>query len=163
MMHEKGLAEADNAWNLAKIPWEYRMVVVEGVIWPGATAASLTVSKQLPFFIPYVPDAARLHPATINVLFPTGAAIRITVPDIVTPALPWRGPNLMSERFAFTRIGFEFPVGGTPLDAWIYTAEQSHHRFDMGLIEILAQKIEGVAYRQACKLHIDREAVTLVS
>ncbi len=139
------------------------MVVVEGVIWPGATAASLTVSKQLPFLVPYVPDVARLHPATINVLFPIGAAIRIAVPDIVTPPLPWRGSNQPSERFAFTRIGFEFPVGGTRVDAWIYTAEQSHHRFDMGLIEILAPKIEGIAYRQACKLHIDREAVTLVS
>jgi hypothetical protein len=138
------------------------MVVLEGVIWPGATAASITVSKQLPLLMPYIPDAAQLHPATINVLFPTGAAIRITVPDIVTPPLPWRGPNLASERFAFTRIGFEFPVGGSPIDAWIYTPEQSHHRFDMGLIEILAPKIEGIAYRHTCKLHIDREAVTLV-
>jgi hypothetical protein len=141
---------------------EHQVVVVEGIIWPGATAASITISKQLPFLVSYVPDAERLHPATINVLFPIGAAIRITVPDIVTPALPWRGPNLPSERFALTRIGFEFPVGGAPVDAWIYTAEQSHHRYDMGLIEILAEKIEGVAYRQACKLHIDREAVTLV-
>jgi hypothetical protein len=139
------------------------VVIVEGVIWPGATATSITISKQLPLLAPYVPDAAGLHPGTINVLFPEGAGIRITVPDIVTPPLAWRGPGLASERFALTRVGFEFPPGNPAVDAWIYTAEQSHHRFDMGIVEVLARKIEGIVYRQPCKLHLDREAVSLIT
>ncbi len=137
------------------------MVVIEGLIWPGATAASLPLSKQLPFFEPYLSDADRLYPATINVLL--DAAIRITVPDVVTPPLSWRGPNLPDERFAFTRVGFEYPIGSARQDAWIYTAERSPHRFNMIFVEILAPKIEGISYRQPCKLHIDREAIEFVA
>jgi hypothetical protein len=137
------------------------MVVAEGLIWPGATAASLTVSKQLPLLEPYLPDASRLHAATINVLL--HAAIRITVPDLVTPPIPWLGPDREPERFAFTRLGFEYPIAGPRQDAWLYTAERSPHRFNMALVEILAPWTDGISYRQPCKLHIDRVAIEFVT
>jgi hypothetical protein len=137
------------------------MIVIEGLIWPGATAASLTVSKQLALLESYVPEASLLHPATINVLLST--ALRVTVPDIVTPPLSWLGPNRESERFALTRIGFEYPIEGAQHQAWIYTTERSPNRLNMLLVEILAPWIEGINYRQPCKLHIDRAATGLVT
>jgi hypothetical protein len=88
-----------------------------------------------------LPDATQLHPSTINVLL--DAAMRVTVPDVVTPPIAWLGPNRETERFAFTRVAFEYPIGGTRRDAWIYTAERSPHRLNMALVQILAPWIDG--------------------
>jgi hypothetical protein len=137
------------------------MIVIEGLIWPGATAASLTVSKQLALLEPYLPQVSRFHPATINVLLTT--ALRITVPDIVTPPLHWLGPNRESERFALTRVGFEYPINSPQHEAWIYTTERSPNRFNMLLVELLAPWIDGLNYRQPCKLHIDGVAIGLAT
>jgi hypothetical protein len=128
--------------------------VIEGEIRQGFGAASRVVPRLAPHLKPYFSAIDDLHPATINV-FLLYKALTIRVPDIVTPPLEWKQGQ--PERFALTKIRFEFPRDSSPLEAWILTPDRSPHRFNASTVEILTTKLLGVEPGEKCRVHTNRD------
>jgi hypothetical protein len=125
----------------------------DGRPWVGA--ASTTVRMQAPLLRPYFEKIDECFPATINLLLETPLEVRL--PDIVTPPIAWGGPSSPGERFGITRIELELLPGQTMRhEAWIYTAEQSPHRFHNDRVELLARRIEGIEQGLRCRIWVDR-------
>jgi hypothetical protein len=128
------------------------MFTIEGTVIPGLGAAGLmTVVRQMPHFEAVIPEMKGFHPATINLQL--DGALRIDTPDRQTD-LAWSGPK--PERFSFLRIGLEFPIGNTALDAWIYVPHDSPHFGKRCQVEIIAPKISGLSYGSRCRVQIHR-------
>jgi hypothetical protein len=128
--------------------------VIGGNIWPGFGGASRVMPKLAPHLKAYLPDIVGCHPGTINVFIIHGV-ISIRVPDIATPPIEWK-PN-HHERFALTRINFEFPLDAPSTKAWILTPERTPHKFNASMIEVVTIKLEGIAPGLPCRIHTDRD------
>ncbi|OKO69889.1 hypothetical protein [Bradyrhizobium sp. NAS96.2] len=134
---------------------------IDAKVAKGFNAAAYNIPKQIPFLVERFPQIADCHRGTINLALERPLQVRL--PNIVTPPLDWNDPKGKDiERFGFTRIGLS--VSGDPkrYEAWIYTAENSKHRFNDYLIEVVAETIPGIAVGVACKVFVDRAKEILV-
>ena len=112
-----------------------------------------TIRLQKPFLRHHVPEIANCYDGTINLLLDTPFEIRI--PDHVTPPIKWRPDDpSFDERFGLTAVWLE--LNGATHRAWIYTAEKSQHLLKTGVVELLAQRLDGVQYGVRCAITIDR-------
>jgi hypothetical protein len=119
----------------------------------GYSPASATIALQRPYLKQYFPKIEDCYTGTINVLLDYPVEIRL--PDIVTPALPW-GVNGATERFGITEVQFALDGDQRTYPAWIYTAECSVHLLKTGVLELLAEKIDGIQAGRKCFLTFQR-------
>ena len=101
----------------------------------------------------YFPKIEGCYAGTINVLLDYPVEIRL--PDIVTPPLPWSA-NGTTERFGITEIQFVLEGVERTYPAWVYTAECSPHLLKTGMLELLAEKIDGIQAGRKCFLTFQR-------
>ncbi|OAF04715.1 hypothetical protein AYJ54_23945 [Bradyrhizobium centrolobii] len=124
-----------------------------GKVRSGLGRATNTVRMQAPLLRPYFPEISRCHLGTMN--FVLEIAFQVRLPDIVTPPLAWHPSNPTGERFGITKIALTL-ANGEVHDAWIFTSEGSPHRFDDHLIEVVAERINGITIGDKCGLTVDR-------
>jgi hypothetical protein len=113
----------------------------------GFSTASATITLQRPHLKTYFPKIEDCYNGTINVLLDYPVEIRL--PEIVTPPLPW-GVNGATERFGITEVRFELDGDQRQYPAWVYTAECSPHLLKTGVLELLAEKIDGIQAGRKC-------------
>lgn len=63
---------------------------------------------------------------------------------------------MVSEKFGFLEIKFEYPVGGTPHRAWLFDCHNSTYHDDPIRFEIISEKIDNLSNGQPCKLYIEK-------
>jgi hypothetical protein len=107
---------------------------------------------QKPRLRDFLPAIDECRTGTINVQL--DHALDIRIPDIVTPPIAWQSDSNADERFALTKIEFEFLQ--LRYKAWIISAEFSCHRFNYHLVEVITRPIEGISPGCECVLHLDR-------
>ena len=128
---------------------------IAAVVIPGHGAASYAIAKQAPHLERYFPEITTCRHATINLQL--GIPLQVRNPDIVTPPINWNdNPSGQGERFAITKIELSLPDDPTRYEAWIYIAEYSPHRFNDGVIEVLAKPLSGIAVGLHCKILVER-------
>jgi hypothetical protein len=127
-------------------------LAINGNIVRGLGAATNLIEIQRPRLRDFFPAIDECQIGTINVQL--NHALDVRIPDIVTPPIAWQAGSNAGERFAFTKIEFEFL--SSRYDAWIYGAEFSVHRFNYNLVEVVARPIQGISPGRECVLHIER-------
>jgi hypothetical protein len=127
-------------------------LAINGNIVRGLGAATGLIGLQKPRLRSFLPEIDECQTGTINVQL--NHALDVRIPDIVTPPIAWQAGSNADERFAFTRVEFEFL--GRRYEAWIYGAEFSVHRFNYNLVEVVARPIAGISPGCECVLHLDR-------
>ena len=136
-------------------------IVIPANVAPGLGAASTTIALQKPHVARYFPEIESCHSGTINLHL--AAPLEIQLPDIVTPPIEWHPDHPgHTERFGITKIALELPLESPLQEAWIYTPEQSPHRFNAHIAEILARTLPGLTNDAPCKVHITRPLVMIV-
>jgi hypothetical protein len=115
-------------------------------------AATNLIGLQKPHLRDFFPVIDECQIGTINVQL--NHALDVRIPDVVTPPIAWQAGSNAGERFAFTKIEFEFSK--SRYEAWIYGAEFSYHRFNYNLVEVVARPIEGISSGRECVLHLER-------
>jgi hypothetical protein len=133
------------------------MVEIHGQIIDGLGLASRFLKKQLPLICREFPELKKCHFGSINIRLDT--PLRIERPDFVTRKINW---GEQKEIFHFTRIELELlpplpaRVGARPSHAaWIYGPQNSPHRTDPFVIEVIAGKIN-LHGRLPCRIRLDR-------
>ena len=129
------------------------MNTVPATIISGLGAASGTVVLQRPHLERHFPDIRNCYDGTINVLL--GYPVEIRLPDFVTPPLLWAA-NSQAERFGLTKIELKLDADERAYPACVYTAEFSPHLFKTGVLEILAEKIDGIQAGRKCSIGFHR-------
>lgn len=128
------------------------MIVVNGTICRGLRAATTTIALQMPHFERCFPEIRDCHPASINVCL--DCELQVLIPDCTTPPIEWQYGQ--REVFSFLRVGFEYPAGGEPKQAWVYIPHDSPHRQNPRYAEIMSQWLGGVMPGARCRLHLPR-------
>jgi hypothetical protein len=120
------------------------------VHWLGAATNLIEIQKpRLRDFLPAIDEC---QAGTINVQL--NHALDVRIPDIVTLPIAWQAGSNAGERFAFTRVEFEFLE--RRYEAWIYGAEFSAHRFNYNLVEVVVRPSRRISPGCECVLHLDR-------
>ena len=127
-------------------------LAISGNIVHGLGAATNLIGLQKPRLRDFLPAIDECQVGTINVQL--NHALDVRIPDVVTPPIAWQTGSNTGERFAFTKIEFEFL--NHRYEAWIYGAEFSVHRFNYNLVEVVARPIEGISPGCECVLHLER-------
>jgi CTP-dependent riboflavin kinase len=131
------------------------MISVVGTVTEGLRAASgFTIAAQMPFFLKKIPEIATSYHGTINLRL--DRKLRIDNPDREIFCM-WAGPP--GEMFGFLEIGIEFPINTEPHQAWIYIPHDSPHHGNRFQVEIISEKIEGLAYGSRCGIRLPRGIV----
>lgn len=135
------------------------MIEIHGQIIDGLGLATKFLKKQLPLICREFPELKKCHYGSINIRL--DSPLRIERPDFVTRKINW---GEQKEIFHFTRIELELlppgpaKTGPRPAySAWIYGPQNSPHRTDPFIIEIIAQKIN-VRGRPPCRLRVERHS-----
>jgi hypothetical protein len=126
--------------------------VINGVVVQGLGAAAKTLAIQIPLIEEEFPEIRCCHRASINIQLKN--ALRIEDPDYTTGPIPWAGPP--GEVFGFLRILLEYPAGATSKRAWIYIPHDSPHRNNRCHVEVIAERMQHIAYGSRCRIHIER-------
>lgn len=137
------------AWILRKT---FVSLAISGNIVCRLGAATNLIGLQKPRLRDFLPAIDQCRIGTINVQL--NHALDVRIPDVVTPPITWQAGSNVGERFAFTKIEFEFLK--IRYEAWIYGAEFLYHRFNYNLVEVVARPIEGISPGRECVLHLDR-------
>jgi hypothetical protein len=103
-------------------------------------AATSTLTRQWPELIKYVPELKSCVPGTINV--DLGFPVLVVNPQRTVPPFEWEPGHV--EGFGMLDIQFEWPVGTTPLQAWVYLAHHSPHRYNMLRAEVITKEVPGL-------------------
>ena len=127
-------------------------LAISGNIVRGLGAATNLIGLQKPRLRDFFPVIDECQTGTINVQL--NHALDVRMPDVVTPPIAWQAGSNAGERFAFTKIEFEFLQSRH--EAWIYGAEFSYHRFNYNLVEVVARPIEGISPGRECVLDLER-------
>ena len=101
--------------------------IVSGMGW-----AHRTLPRQLPFFIPFIPELKDFPPATINVEM--DFALSFAKSDLIIKDVPWC--EGVQESFEFFQIVLFYR--GKEIPAWLYRPIGSLHRLNPCDIEIMA-------------------------
>jgi len=128
------------------------MTSMRGVVVKGFGEATSTLTAQLPHFAPLFPEVAHCYAGSINVQLEEG--LRVFSPDFETQPIRW---SEKTEVFGFLRIAFEGPIGSRHQPAWIYIPHLSPHYYNPFCIEVIAQKLDGIAYGTICRVHIAKQ------
>ena len=129
---------------------------VEGRIAAGIGAASTALAKQWPKLIKHLPQLNYCFQGTINVdLF---NPILIINPERTVPPFEWEPGH--TDGFGFHEIKFEWPLDTNPIQAWVYLAQHSPHRYNMMRAEVITREISRlrdntdlIADELRCRLH----------
>ncbi|HEU0118675.1 MAG TPA: hypothetical protein VFR09_08600 [Alphaproteobacteria bacterium] len=124
----------------------------DGIVIPGLGAARGNLAAQLPKIAAEYPSVKDCYAGTINIQL--DEPLYIIKPDYKTKLIEWM-PGC-SEKFNFTVVQFECPIGSQHSVAWIYNPNLSPHRFDDLTVELIAPYLPGVAKGQACRLHLPK-------
>ncbi|MDP9173320.1 MAG: hypothetical protein M3O30_05580 [Planctomycetota bacterium] len=134
------------------------MIEIHGQIIDGLGLATRFLKKQLPLICREFPELKKCRPGTINIELET--PLRIERPDYITRKINW---GEQKEVFHFTRAEFELlppgparpgprPVYG----AWIYGPQNSPHRTNPFIIEIICERRIELRGRPPCRIRLDR-------
>jgi len=127
-------------------------VYLDGAVVPGTGSASRNLEKQIPLIAKEFPEVANCHRGSIN--FSLECALRIDHPDHTTEIIAWQEHE--EEVFGFLRIHLAYPVDAAPKRAWIYIPHNSPHFRNCFQVEVIAEKIEGLALHSRCRIYIPR-------
>jgi hypothetical protein len=128
------------------------MIIIEGTVIPGLSAAARTLPQQWPTVVRFIPAIQQCEQRTINVQLKH--ALHVKEPDL-TLDVPWGSG---SENISIIEIDFEYPVSGPTQKAWIYYPHSSPHRRNPFIQEIVTSKIANLQPLVDCRVHIPRGA-----
>jgi hypothetical protein len=128
------------------------MIIVEGTVAQGYGGASGSLPHQWPTLTKFVPAIKGCQQGTINVQL--RHALVIQHPDI-SLFVSWAGN---SEYVSLVEIEFEYPIGASPQQAWIYHAHSSPHRQSNFTVEIVTATIANLTRNIDCRLRLQRGA-----
>jgi len=130
--------------------------VIDAIIFRGSEVATKNMGYQLPELVRQFPNIKNVHPGSINV--------RLSKPlyglryEYTTSPIRWwdAGPDQWQiEIFSFLEIKFEYPIDNNTLyRAWLFDCHNSGYHNNPLFHEIIAEKIEGVAYDKDCRVHL---------
>src|SRR5271166_6263209 len=92
------------------------MIIIEGTVIPGLSAAARTLPEQWPTVVRFIPAIQQCEQRTINVQLKH--ALHVKEPDVML-YVPWGD---RSENVSIIEIEFEYPVNGPTKKAWIYSS-----------------------------------------
>lgn len=130
------------------------MLTLAGEVCNNLGEATKNLRTQLPLIANTFPEVAIAHAGTINILLDQGLLVK--KPDHVTPRLNWHPAHAPGEIFHLLRIQLELPIGGPFVSAWLYIPQNSPHRKNIRLHEVLAPWIAIGKAPQRARIHIDR-------
>lgn len=128
------------------------MLELHGIVVRGVRSATANLATQLPQFAEKFPELAGCYLGTVNLRL--DRPLRIEHPDFRADKIWWGTSPRRREDFDFTRCTFRTSAGDSH-PAWIYAPQDSPHRKDPYLIEILGPKMN-VRRDEACVVVIDR-------
>jgi hypothetical protein len=137
-------------------------LVIDATVLRGFGVASKNIKFQMPYLIWQFPELKDIHTATINVQLEK--PLRITKLERTTPPLPWwdvdvDNPNSGRwhiEQFSIVPIKFEFPVRTSNKEAWLFVSHGSAIFRNPHHYEVVAEKIDGLAPGNRCRIHIQK-------
>jgi hypothetical protein len=136
------------------------MIAIQGTRTKGLGDATRNLAKQLPLIVEQFPEVADCHRGSINLRLDT--PLRIEKPDFITHKINWGDQR---EVFHLTRIkiipSLQSAVANASYPAWIYGPQNSPHRTNPFLVEIISQRldIDGVT---RFALQIERDDVRTI-
>ena len=131
------------------------MIIIEGTVIPGLSAAARTLPQQWPTVVRFIPAIQQCEQRTINVQLKH--ALHVKEPDLAL-YVPWGSG---SENISIIEIEFEYPVSGPTQKAWIYYQHNSPHRRNPFIQEIVTSKIANLQPLVDCRLYILRGAYVI--
>jgi hypothetical protein len=145
-------------------------VVISATTQRGAGVASKNIKFQMPHLIWQLPELKNIHTATINILL--DRPLLISRLDRTTLPIPWWDVDNSSpqgrwhiERFSILPVLFEHPINAPTKEAWLFVSHDSAYfkaartplvGFCFKAIEVVTQKIDGLATGQRCKIHVEK-------
>jgi len=143
-------------------------VVIGATTQCGAGVASKNLKFQMPHLIWQFPELKNIHTATINIRL--DRPLHISKLDRTTLPIPWWDVDNSSssgrwhiERFSILPLLFEYLDAPTK-EAWLFASHDSRYfnaaRSSLGFcfnaIEVVTEKINGLATGQRCKIHVEK-------
>ncbi len=121
-----------------------------------------TIELQIPKFIERGLDLSRYYPATLNILIEP-RTFEMKKPEFTFKDVAWITPDKHPpEHFSFSRCKVIFR--NRSYDGWVYYPHpetKKRHEHKSNLIEVIAEKIDGIDYDDEVELEINTAEIAL--